>query len=459
MDKAKELQANRIYSRVLDEIKPSAVEIRATTARVNEVMNKLAKITGKTVQLHVAGSIAKGTNLKGNADVDIFMLFPKKTNRDDLVKYGTSYGKRLASGKRDRYEIKYAEHAYVRVFLESVGVRVDLVPALKIDNIEEMGTTVDRTPLHTEFILSHLSSRQKDDVRLLKYLLKAHNIYGAEVRIGGFPGYLCEILIYQFGSFTKLMERAAGFGSATMLDPIGKIEIKDMKVARRFNSSFVVIDPVDRERNVAAGVSQESFSRFVLIARAFVDNPGIGLFYGKGFSSRQTHKSLENLIKESGLDFFLLITKVPDKTEDVVWPQLKKMSGIISEHIVRSGFNIYFTLNWIDKKEGFILFVAPKEHIGSRLLKGPSAFMGNASTNFIKDHSESLGLVVKGETLYALEKSAYPGIKDILEEVAKGGVVEKRKDINLKSARLLVNEIPAKYSETAYVEICKKLSL
>jgi len=49
--------------------------------------------------------------------------------------------------------LKYAEHPYTRIHLNDVGINVDLVPAYKIANAEELGTTVDRSPLHTEFLM------------------------------------------------------------------------------------------------------------------------------------------------------------------------------------------------------------------------------------------------------------------------------------------------------------------
>ena len=213
---------------------------------------------------------ARGTNLKGDSDVDIFVLFHKKTDPKELVRKGLTYGKKLASGKKDRYEIKYAEHPYIRLFLGELGIRIDLVPALKIDSIEEMGTTVDRTPLHADFINSNLNEKQRDDARVLKAMLKAHNIYGAEVKVGGFPGYLCEILVYQFGSLLRLLDNTALFSLPIMLDPRTKNRLSDHNLVKKFNSNFIVIDPVDSNRNVAAGVSPESLAKFVLIARQFV---------------------------------------------------------------------------------------------------------------------------------------------------------------------------------------------
>ncbi len=459
MDRGKLKKAEIILERVLKEIKPSDIEIRENTANVNVIMHKLGKIAGKDVELRVAGSIARGTNLKGTADVDIFMLFPKGTKKEVLVKKGIADGRKLCNATHNRYEIKYAEHAYVRMFIDDLGLKVDLVPALKIDSIEEMGTTVDRTPMHTEFILSHLNSRQKDDVRLLKFLLKAHNIYGAEVKVGGFPGYLCELLIYQFGSFINLLEAASTFKKPVILDPISRTALIEEKLVKKFNSQFIVIDPVDRDRNVAAGASIESLGRFMLIARQFVMGPDISIFKGLAFSSKETHKALAAFIRRSGLDFFLLAARVPYKSEDVVWPQLRKLSGMISEQIARDGFETYAAIPWIDKDTGLVLIVAPHHRIGARMLKGPSVFLGDAAFRFMESHPDPLGVTISGESLYVLEKSHHQEIKDVLAGVLKGRLLVKRKDVTFKSAKLWVNAIPAKYSESAYVELKKRFSI
>ena len=219
MGKVNIRSTDKIFEKVLKDIKPSASEVADLTHKVNELMELLAKIVPKTVELRVAGSIARGTNLKGAGDVDIFMLFNKKIERDRIVKLGLEYGKKVLQKKKGRYEIKYAEHPYVRLYLDSLGMKADLVPAFKIDDVSEMGTTVDRTPLHTEFINSHLSTKQRDEVRLLKYLLKAHGIYGAEVKINGFSGYLCELLVHHYGSLQNLLVSAAKFHLPLVIEP------------------------------------------------------------------------------------------------------------------------------------------------------------------------------------------------------------------------------------------------
>ncbi len=453
-----EKKAKGIFDSVLKDIKPTPNDVKEMTASVNLLMDKLAAITGKGVELKVAGSIAKGTYLKGDADVDIFMLFKKGTSKQHLEKKAIEYGKKLITAKSDYYRIKYAEHPYIRVYLNSIKVNADLVPATKISDPEELATTVDRTPFHTKFILSNMTEKQKDDTRVLKALLKAHNIYGAEVKISGFSGYLCELLIHHFGSLHNLLRYMSRAQDYVILFPKDRTE-GDIGYTKRFHTNFIVIDPVDKNRNVAAGVSQESLSRFVIISKKFMTNPSIE-FFNKGKANAQAGKTLSSFIKESALDVHALVVKTDDKSEDVVWPQLRKAANIISNRATQLGFRIYLHSETINKNEGIIVFVTPKEQIGSRIIKGPKANLGDAPLRFIEAHRKAIGFLAEGDTINAMEKSEYKTFSDLLAEVSKGRQVLIKNGASVKGAKVFLNEkIPAKYSSIIYADLSKKLRI
>jgi len=457
MNKAKEERAAQIFKRVLAGIKPDKAETQATIANVNMLTARLRKIVPKSVEIMVVGSIARSTNLKGDADIDIFMLFDKSYSKERLSGIGLDYGKRLVNkADGERFEIKYAEHPYVRAYLRS-GLRADIVPASKIENVESLATAVDRTPLHTEFINESLSERQRDDTRLLKYLLKAHGIYGAEIKTGGFSGYLCELLIYQHGSLIRLMEKMAELKLPAVMDPKNRTIMADEKLAKKFGKRFVVIDPVDQNRNVAAAVTEESLARFVLVSREFVSRPDIGLFYKYGFSASKSGKILDNFMRMSGLDFFLMAIGVPDKSSDVVWPQLKKATLQMAEYIKANGFETYLALPWLEGRKGLILIVAPKSRVKTRLMKGPDVFKTTTTGTFIKKHDDAFGFVLKESTLYALEEGRHSDIEGIMKAIASGGIMKRHKDISFRGARLFVNEIPKEYTDGFYLELGKAL--
>ena len=457
MDKSRDAAAKAIFDRVLKDIKPNAEEIKDLRHRINRLIGVLKSAVPKNVEIRVAGSMARGTNLKGDADIDLFLLFNKGISKDRLVKMGLEYGKKAAEISGGRYEIKYAEHPYIRLYADNDALKADLVPASRIDDPEDMATAVDRTPLHTEFINSHFNDRQRDEVRLLKYLLKAHKIYGAEIRTGGFSGYMCELLVYHYGSIINTLDAAARFSMPMALDPASKKEITSPEVTKRFNSDFVVIDPVDKNRNAAAGVSKESVSRFSIVAKQFTDRPSIGQFYGREYSSTKVSGLLSKFSKDSGLDTFVMESSFPDKSEDIIFPQLRKVGRLIEDYLVRKGFVVYLSVQVIKGRRGALVFLAPQQTLVSRMLKGPDVFVKNASQQFMSMHKDALGFTVTGSTIYALERSEHPTIETALRSIPRHMLVHK--DIDLRKARVFKNSVPEVLKSELYAELLKKTNI
>lgn len=452
--------AESVFSRVLGDIKPSKQELQDSVYNINELSTRLKKVIPNDVEIRVVGSVVRGTQLRGDSDIDMFLLFSKKHPRESMTKKGLEYATRIVKGKGERYEIKYAEHPYARVYIDALGIKADIVPAFKIDNIEDMGTAVDRSPMHAEFMNTHLTDKQRDDVRVLKYLLKAQGVYGAEIKTSGFSGYLCELLVYHYGSLLKLLEAAANdFKLPILLDPKSNVVINDMSLVKRFGSMFVVIDPIDKNRNVAAGVSLESLSKFVVTARRFVSRPSVRLFYGKSFAPRKAPALLSKFLSDSGLDIFIISMQVPDKSEDIVWPQLRKVSEFVANHVERAGFRLYFSIPIILGNRGLLVFFAPKETVTTRMLKGPSVFISKAQAEFAEAHKSAIGIFLRDDVMYALEKSRYGTLKEVMEDVADGKLVKRHKDIKIMGSKLFANRVPKEYAEMIYSELAERIDL
>ncbi len=457
MNSSAEKRAKRIFAEILPTIKPTKKETAEMTAKVNLLMARMKRIVPKNVELRVTGSISKGTNLKGNADIDLFILFRSGTTKEKLIADGLKYAKGLIKEKGDKYEIKYAEHPYVRVFLKGLGLRADIVPALRIENIEDLTTAVDRTPMHTAFINDNLTEKQRDDVRLLKHLLKAHLIYGAEAKTSGFSGYLCELLICQFGSLFKLLEAAGAFKSPLVIKPGEHHISNDRKTAEKFSSNFVVIDPVDPERNVGAGVSPDVMGNFVRLARSFTKKPSMEAFYPQIFKPEKAKARIQKIMRNSRLETYLITVPVPDKSEDVLWPQLRKNGEILVQYLKRFGFETYLLVPWMEKNEGCLLLLAPLQYLGTRMFKGPSVFHKAAVEGFVKGHKDALGFTFVEDSIYALDRNKYADVKAAIVGAVKENVMERNKDVSMKKAELFINQIPPRYADSAYLELSMKL--
>jgi tRNA nucleotidyltransferase (CCA-adding enzyme) len=457
MEPAKKSKAENIFSTVLPMIKPSASEINYIIENTNRIMTTLKGIVPENVTLKVVGSIAKSTNLKGSSDIDIFMLFESGLSKEVIVKKGLRYAKSLCSMTDDcSMEVKYAEHPYARLYFETIGMKLDLVPAYKVRNIEERGTAVDRSPLHTDFINKNLTDKQRDDVRLLKYMLKMHMIYGAEIKTKGFSGYLCELLIHNFGSILKALEFFATMELPVCIMPSIKGISNNTEENKRFKSDFVVIDPVDKNRNVAAAVSLDSLAKLSLIAKRFLKEPRKEIFYGKGFALSNSRASLSKLVKKMNADFVLIKVKVRDKSEDIVWPQLNRYENILVDKISKHGFIIFLSSSWINGTNGYILLLTQSARLKTILKKGPLVFSNYHVLEFIKAHKDAHGFVLRNGELFTLEKAKYETPASIAKAIIKERVM-KSKDLFLDDAKIL-KSIPKKEAENAYAGILDKMT-
>lgn len=447
---------NNIIKHVLKDIKPSSKEYKDTILKINLITSSLKEIVPKDVEITVTGSVSRGTNLKGNSDIDIFLLFKTGTTKDYLEKVGLEYGKSLIKDKSDSYEIKYAEHPYVRVFLNSLNIKADIVPALKIQNAEQLATAVDRTPLHTKFINDKLTEKEKDEVRVLKYFLKNHSLYGAETKTSGFSGYLCEILIYHFGSFLNVLKWGVELELPSIIIPGSNQTIDKKELIEKFNSDFIVIDPIDNERNVAAVISKESISRFIVVSRKFLSSPSLDYFYGFKYSDTKLKTYLKNFIQKSGLEIFYIAFDVPDKSEEILWPQLKKSSTIIEEYLKKNEFEVYLSLQFISKNTGIIAILAPKQEKKSRMFKGPDVSNKKGTDEFIKSHSNVIGFTFLDSRIYALDSAYYTNILAALNAIKKNKQLSLHKDINLSHAKISKNILSSKINTQLSYELLKK---
>lgn len=314
---------SKIRPQVLSHIAPSKKELLFETAFAQNLSSLFSKHLPKNVIPSITGSVAKRTFVSGNNEVDLFLLFPKSTSKKDFESILISLLSKALPGVG--YQLSYAEHPYLRFHYQNH--RIDLVPAYKISDSSQMLSAVDRSILHTKFIRRSLPTRSIPDVLLLKKFLKANGLYGAEIKIQGFSGYLCELLIVYFGSFLKMVSFFATTKSPYVID-IAKFYSKEENslLSKRFGH-FVVIDPTDRDRNVSAAISMENLAKFQSLCKKFLKNPSKEFFLS-------TPPSFEECISLDKSKFKTLISMPrPNVVADVLWGQIRKLMGQISSSL------------------------------------------------------------------------------------------------------------------------------
>lgn len=453
---------NSLIKEVLLNVRPSKKELDETKLAINDVMRRLMKQTPKDVEIMLLGSFARGTQIRGKSDIDIFLLFPRNMKESVIERKGLEIGKKIVNKKRNEsYIVKYAEHPYTRIFLNDLNINVDIVPAYKIKDATERGTAVDRTQLHNKFVSSNLSERQRDEVRLLKAFLKEHKVYGAEARTEGFSGYLCELLVCNYGSFLNVITAIANIGLPLIIKfAKSKTESVDLQaLLKLFGKKFIVVDPTDSNRNVAANVSEESLFRFVLASRQLLRSPGKATFYGPGQSDIYSEKRLLGIKNVLGANLYVLHFEVPDIAEDIIWQQLRRTRIRLNELLKGSGFEPEISLQNVEKKDAVIGLFIRDAHVATSRIMGPSLEMGEAVEGFMRAHKDSTLIYIDDGRIYSIENAKYQDPEKLIRSFLISKTVKLPSYFNAKRATLFINKIPEKHAKLIYAAYSNKFSI
>ncbi|MCX8163143.1 MAG: CCA tRNA nucleotidyltransferase [Candidatus Micrarchaeota archaeon] len=410
----------KLIEKVKKKLRPSKKLEEKISNLIHLVKNNLQKTLPKDVEILLCGSVAKGTYLNTNIDIDFFLLFGPNYSTEQIKKLGLLYSKKAFQGFRT--EVRYAQHPYLKVFYDNF--KIDIVPSSKTANIAKLKTAVDRSQLHTQFINSHLKEEQKDEVRLLKKFLDNLGIYGASLRVEGFSGYLCELLILYYGSFLKLLEAAAKWEKYTVIDVKGYYS-KEEALNFFKTANFIVVDPVDKKRNVAAVVSRTSFSRFVLAARKFLAKPSLLYFFPK--KPQPNSVTLKKIIQKRKSNILVISFKNPDLVEDILWPQLRKMTNSLVFNLEKEEFRIIDYYFYADETNCFILLESLDFSLPLiKHIQGPEIFDEKNVQEFIKKHKKALNIHVEHHQIIAIEKRKFfrpeELVSFILKNPAKFGI-------------------------------------
>jgi len=362
------------------------------------LVEKEVKKYSEVIGLEFGGSFAKGTWLSKDADVDIFIKFRKNTSEEKFEKISQKIG--FDSLKKYSPYVRYSQHPYVEAKIKNT--KINIVPCYDV-KIGEWKSAADRSPFHTKFMKKSLTLKMKDDVKVLKTFLKSNGIYGAEIAKQGFSGYISEVLILEFGSFENLIKS------------ISKIKENQVigKTSKSFDTSIVVIDPIDSNRNLAAAISDENIGKFILISRALKDKPRLEFFKNK--KPRIANKLWNNLLVIK-FDF-------KARSPDIIWGQIKRATSSLSTQLELGGFTVLRSKSYTDqKKEAYLMFFLESTKISQVYQKkGPEFFREDSTHSFISKNLKNAELVWVGDEkkIVSLEKRKHDDATSFMKEFLK----------------------------------------
>ena len=257
-------------------------------------------------------------------------------------------GLRIAKKAAGNYEQveRFAEHPYLEVFVQ--GYRVDIVPCYDAKPGEWQSAT-DRTPYHTDYIKKHLTAEMRSEVRLLKRFMQGTGVYGAEIKVGGFSGYLCELLVMKYGSFGQTLEVFAHYNRRVVVDIEDYYAGRQRDLSLLFPEPMVIVDPVDKGRNVASAVQPDKLYNFIAASRAFLQTPSNAFFFPPKTEPFSLERLKTELESHGSSTLFLAIDQVP-AVPDVLWGQLYRTKRSLHKLIELSDYKILKDAVWSNEK-------------------------------------------------------------------------------------------------------------
>jgi tRNA nucleotidyltransferase (CCA-adding enzyme) len=393
----------------MKKILETAMRDSVPSKRLQQEKTKVAKLAFNLVRKQVAkyseitgvefgGSYVKGTWLPKKADVDIFIKFEKSIPEKKFVEISKKIG--FNSMKKFKPYVRYSEHPYVEATIN--GTKVNVVPCYDVKR-GQWQSAADRSPFHTKFMLESLTGAMKDEVRLLKNFLSCNKIYGSEIARQGFSGYLAEVLILNFGSFKDV------------IDAISKLKNYQIigKPTKKFDTSIIIIDPIDSNRNLAAAISNENIGRFVLAARAFKKKPSIS-FFKQQSKPKIFKKNLENTI---AIQF-----SYNSRSPDIIWGQIKRAANSLAVQLEKEGFKVLRQSGVVNgKNSACLLFLMQSLKIEENFLKeGPDFFFEKDSEAFIsKNSKKTMMWIGYNRKILSLQKRQQNDVKLFLRDLLK----------------------------------------
>jgi tRNA nucleotidyltransferase (CCA-adding enzyme) len=377
---------------VLEKVTPKKRErakMKALAEKLEKKVVSASKDFGIEAEVRVEGSVAKDTWLSREGDIDISMRVPTTIPHKSLGNVCLKIARKATEGSKQIE--RFAEHPYLEAIVD--GTRINIVPCYKTKQGEWLSAT-DRTPFHTNYVKKHLTKQMKGEVRLLKKFMKGTGVYGAEIKVGGFSGYLCELLILRYKSFINALKAFAQHKKRMIIDIEGYYKGREKELELLFKEPVVTVDPVDRGRNVASAVQPKKLYTCVAATRAFLENPNTKFFYPPETAALPAKELEQKLAKHGSAIVFLTFEKV-DAVPDILWGQLYKSKRSLHKLMQLNDFSVLRDVPWSDEKTVNMFMFELEQRFISLVKKhlGPPLEKKNECEKFLLKHVKSANTV------------------------------------------------------------------
>ena len=318
----------KFFNEQIKNVQPTEEE-HEKNSKVNDSVHSALKEYTKNDEsikfIETAGSFAKGTDLAGSSDLDIFVGFDYDTDIDEIHKKSKEFGENVLKPLCDegKYVLQIGADSkqYGEGYIDGVEVQIIGVAEVTAEQIKSgaMKTATDRSVHHTRFMKKALYGKE-NETRVLKRFLKDSNVYGAESHTRGFSGYSTEVLMHNLGSFENVLGYFANFTKGSILGEQGD---------KKFKTDFILTDPIDPNRNLGAAFSSSNET-------SIMPNKNLGRMIKTARHFLKTGEMPE--ITKENLPSITLSFEINNRTKDK-HSQLQSYASVIRSQLENKGFD------------------------------------------------------------------------------------------------------------------------
>ncbi len=388
------MNINQILKEELQKIVISDDDLLKLRKRADEI---ISKINCRFCEAFVGGSLAKGTLMKKNVqDIDIFVVFKNENDIQKLEEILTKakFDFKIIHGSRDYFQIKEEDVVF------------EIIPVTKTGN----NNITDFSLSHVKYVLKKIKKNPKivNEIKLAKAFCYSQNVYGAESYIKGFSGYALELLVIYFKSFVNFLKK---IDKERVIDSEkqfkNKKQIMEELNESKIKSPLILIDPTYKFRNVAAGLSKESFSLFLDSAKKFLKSPSMKFFEKKEISE----DNIKKFAKKKNAKFIELLLRTQKQEGDIAGTKMKKFFEFIVRELERKQQRVLMKEFSYDNGNEAKVYLVVRESKEIEI-KGPPMSNKYAVKNFKRVRKK---ITIKKGFAYACEKVSLDDVFDYLK--------------------------------------------
>ena len=221
------------------------------------------------------------------------------------------------------------------------------------------------------------------------------------------------MLILLYGNFSETLKNAAdnwNYGYT--------FDLEDYGTSKLFEDPLVAVDPVDKNRNVAAALTLQKMSEFIVAAGNFINDPKDEYFFLKDFETNP--KILIEQFKTRGTKTVLLCFEPPHIPSDAVYPQIKKTENSFVRIAESEGFKVLRSDSWTDENELALILIEFETYELPDIKKhhGPQIWIREHKEKFLEKYGEDAW--IEGDRWVVIVKRDYIDVELLLSDLMTG---------------------------------------